>query len=112
MARPKDPKTERIHVRLSPEEHSELMEAAKREAMTLPEYLRMSGLKRRPPSTLLDRDAQREIWKQVSGIARNINQITIRANQLIFVPGELENIQREVQNLTLALLECAGKKIK
>ena len=48
----------------------------------------------------LDREFQKQIWKQVSGIGRNINQIAFKLNSGSETPpGEFKAILEEIKGL-------------
>ena len=97
-------------VRLSPDESRLVDSAASQLGLTPASYLRHLGTSRKLPKTgKIDRDAQREIWKQVSGMARNLNQITIRANSLQLQPGELKELSGGINRLLEQIKELSGE---
>ena len=110
MPRPRNPRAVRLQTRFSPQEMQELEEAAKREAVTVCEYLRQAALKRRQRASLLDRDAQREIWRQVSGAARNINQITKKVNASNLMNEDVSALRAELQQIIDSMMVVTGKK--
>lgn len=112
MARPKkdDPRNTRYVVRFSPEEAEKLTEAAAKEGVSIATYMRRASLGRKPPGGRLDRDSQREIWRQVAGVARNVNQIARAANAGALKPGELERLTDEVRGLTAHVLALTGRE--
>ena len=64
-------------------------------------FLRDVGLdKRMRTAGKLDREFQKQIWKQVSGIGRNINQIAFKLNSgSEAYPGEFKAILEEIKEL-------------
>jgi hypothetical protein len=74
--RPPTHRTEQIRVRLSKEELDTITSNAKIASLKPATYLRHLGMRRHISNGKLDRDTQTEIWRQIAGIARNINQIT------------------------------------
>ena len=110
MPRPRDPRTVRVQTRFSPEEMQEVEAAAKRDAVTVCEYLRQTALKRRHRASFIDRDAQREIWRQVSGAARNINQITKKVNTSTVMEEDVSALRAELQQIIDSMMVVAGKR--
>jgi len=74
--RPPTYRTEQIRMRLSKEELEKIRENSKEAALTPVAYVRRIALRKHISHGKLDRDTQTGIWRQISGIARNINQIT------------------------------------
>ena len=64
-------------------------------------FLRDIGLgKRMRAEGKLDREFQKQIWKQVSGIGRNINQIAFKLNSgNETYPGDFKAILEEIKGL-------------
>jgi len=91
-------------VRLSPSESRIIDDASAQLAITPASYLRHLGINKKLPTIgRISRDSQREIWKQVSGMARNVNQIAIKANTLRLKPGELEDLKNSIDRLLLKI---------
>ena len=108
---PKDaPRNTRYVVRFSPEEAEKLTQAAAQEGISVATFMRRAALGRKAPSGRLDRDSQREIWRQVSGVARNVNQLARAANAGALKPGELEQLTEAVRGLTARVLALAGRE--
>jgi hypothetical protein len=106
VARPRDPRNLRIQLRVTSAELAQLQELATRYALPLPELLRLRTLSELPRTSLLDRDAQREIWRQVAGMARNINQLTKNAHSGQHIPSEeLVRLSVSVDKLREAIME-------
>jgi len=99
-----------VQTRFSPDELAEVEEAARKEAVTVCEYLRQTALKRKLRTSFLDRDAQREIWKQVAGAARNINQIAKRVNTSSVQSIDFVELQKQLQRIIDSMMIANGKK--
>ena len=98
-------------VRLTPDESKLIDESAAHLGLTPASYLRHLGTNKRLPRTgKLDRDAQRELWKQVAGMARNMNQITIKANSLDLKKGELESLSLSIESLMKKIQELSNER--
>ena len=100
------PQTNRIIqrvVRLSPEEDKAVKAAAEQAGFnTQASYLRSLALKRRQTQSVsrLDRDLQKQIWKQIAGMGRNLNQIAFKMNSDVFVyPDEIKRLESEINAL-------------
>ena len=73
--RPPSHRIKHINVSLTVEEYHKIKENAKLCSMTPTTYMRLVSLRKQVTEGKLDRDAQRHIYRQISGIANNINQI-------------------------------------
>ena len=101
------PQTNRIIqrvVRLSPEEDKALGAAAEQAGFnTQASYLRSLALKQRGEArtiSRIDRDMQKQIWKQVAGMGRNLNQIAFKMNSEVFVyPEEVKRLESQISAL-------------
>ena len=101
------PQTNRIIqrvVRLSPEEDKALGAAAELAGFnTQASYLRSIALKQRGEArtiSRIDRDMQKQIWKQVAGMGRNLNQIAFKMNSEVFVyPEEIKRLESQISAL-------------
>jgi hypothetical protein len=72
--------------------------------------LRLAALKKLPRRRgNLEAETAREIWQQVSGMARNVNQLTKIAHAGKLKAGELEALGASVQALVMWVMEAAGK---
>lgn len=95
------PRPHRVNVRLSPEEYSQVAQHSTELAITPAEYLRrLSTKKQLPRRGVLDRDAQRQIWREIHAIGNNINQLTHNSNKGLPVSTEhLALLKEEFQNM-------------
>lgn len=109
MARPRTDRTTQRVVRLTAEEDQQLSIQAAELGLTPAAFLRLAALKKLPKRRgALDRDAQKELWRQVAGMARNVNQLTKYAHSGKLRPGELEGLTREFRALVQLVLGMAG----
>ena len=109
MARPRTDRTHQRVVRLTDEEDQQLSASAAELGLSPAAFLRRAALKKLPRRRgVLDRDAQKAVWSQVAGMARNLNQLTKYAHSGKLKPGELEGLTRELQVLVRQVLEMAG----
>jgi hypothetical protein len=98
-------------VRLTTEEDQQVTASAADLGLTPAAFLRLSALKklpRRRGGAVLDRETQKELWKQVAGMARNLNQLTKYAHTGKLRPGELDEVTRALQTLVGLVLDMAG----
>ena len=110
MARPKTHRTEQRVVRLTAEEDALVKTQATELGLSPAAFLRLSALKKLPRRQgVLAPETAREIWQQVSGMARNVNQLTKIAHAGKLKSGELEAMTKEVQALVTWVMEAAGK---
>ena len=111
MARPRTDRSIQRVVRLTAEEDQMVTSQAQEVGLTSATYLRQAGLKklpRRRGNGVLDPETQREVWKQVSGMARNLNQLTKYAHSgTLEGEGELGRLRTQVQELVRWVLEAA-----
>lgn len=111
MARPRTDRTTQRVVRLTAEEDQQVAASAAELGLSPAAFLRLAGLKkfpRRRSGAVLDRDAQKEVWRQVAGMARNVNQLTKYAHSGKLRPGEIEGLARELRVLVRLVMEMAG----
>ena len=109
MARPRtDRRIQRV-VRLTAEEDQMVTNQAQELGVSPSAYLRQAGLKklpRRRGNGVLDPEVQRDVWKQVSGMARNLNQLTKHVHSGALKEGELEGLRGEVGALVRWVIEA------
>ena len=109
MARPRTDRTIQRVVRLTVEEDQMVTSQAQEVGLTASAYLRQAGLKklpRRRGGGVLDPEVQREVWRQVSGMARNLNQLTKHVHSGAVREGDLEGLKGEVQALVRWMTEA------
>ena len=109
MARPKTDRTIQRVVRLTSDEDKLLASQAQELGISPSAYLRQAGLKklpRRRGNGVLDPEVQREVWKQVSGMARNLNQLTKHVHSGAVKEGEIEGLRGEVGALVRWVMEA------
>ncbi len=110
MARPRTDRTTQRVVRLTAEEDAQVSAQAQELGLTAAAFLRLSALKKLPRRTgVLDPEVAREIWRQVSGVARNVNQLTKIAHAGKLKADELERLTKEVQALVRWAMEAAAR---
>ena len=115
MARPRTDRTVQRVVRLTLEEDQQLATSAAELGLTPAAFLRLAALKklpRRRGGAILDRETQKELWKQVAGMARNLNQLTKYAHTGKLRPGELAEVTTALQTLVRLVLDMAGGRGK
>lgn len=78
--RPPSHRTKQIRLRLTEQEYEKIATHAKQMSLTPTSYLRKVGLRERVIPGKFDLNAQREIFRQVRGIANNVQQIVRGAN--------------------------------
>lgn len=98
-------RSHRIHLRLNDNERAILEERARIFNIDAPTALRLLITGYTPPAGRFDRDAQRHIWRQVRGVAVDVNQIARRASA---TREELAGVRAEVARLVATLRELAG----
>ena len=111
MARPRTNRTHQRVVRLTADEDRQLATAAAETGLSPAAVLRLAGLRKLPRqrgSAVIDREAQRELWKQVSGMARNLNQLTKHAHSGQLRPGELDGLRDEMRAVVQIFFKLAG----
>ena len=109
MARAKTDRTIQRVVRLSEAEDTHVSTHAAELGLTPAAYLRLTGLKKLPRRHgVLDREIQKELWKQVTGMARNMNQLTRYAHSGNLQVGELEGLASEIRRLMAQVMAMAG----
>ena len=109
MGRPRTERTEQRVVRLTAEEDALVAAQAAELGLTPAAFLRLAGLRKLPRRRgALDPEMAREIWRQVSGVARNVNQLARHAHMGNLQPGELEGLRAEVQALVRWAMEASG----
>ena len=99
------PRPHRVNVRLSPEEYKHVSQVSQELAITPAEFLRrVSTKKPLPRRGAFDRDAQRQIWREIHAIGNNINQIAHNSNMGVPVNKEhLESMREEFQKMVRKL---------
>lgn len=78
--RPLAHRTKQIRLRLTEQEYEKISTHAKQMSLSPTSYLRKVGLRERVIPGKFDLNAQREIFRQVRGIANNVQQIVRGAN--------------------------------
>ena len=109
MARPRTDRTIQRVVRLTSDVDKLLASQAQELGISPSAYLRQAGLKklpRRRGNGVPDPEVQREVWKQVSGMARNLNQLTKHVHSGAVKEGEIEGLRGEVQVLVRWVMEA------
>ena len=110
MARPRTDRTHQRVVRLSAEEDAQLAAQATELGLSPAAFLRLAALKKLPRrSGILSPETAREIWQQVSGMARNVNQLTKYIHGGKVSAGELERLAKEVQALLRWVMEASAR---
>jgi len=110
MGRPKTGRTTQRVVRLSEPEDAAVNAQARELGLTPAAFLRLAALRKLPRRRgLLEPETAREIWQQVSGMARNVNQLTKYAHAGKLKPGEVESLGQSVQALVKWVMEAAGR---
>ncbi len=110
MARPRTDRTTQRVVRLTTEEDLQVSAQAQELGLTAAAFLRMAALKKLPRRKgVLDPETAREIWRQVSGVARNVNQLTKIAHAGKLKAEEVERLTKEVQALVRWAMEAAAR---
>jgi hypothetical protein len=96
-------------VRLTAEEDRQLAAQADELGLSPAAFLRLAAGKKLPRRRgALDRETQKELWKQVAGMARNLNQLTKYAHTGQLRPGELDEVTRSLQTLVRLVLDMGG----
>ena len=110
MGRPRTDRSCQRVVRLTAEEDAQVSAQATELGLTAAAFLRLSALKQLPRRKgVLDPETAREIWRQVSGVARNVNQLTKYAHAGKLKPGELEGLRADVQALVRWAMGAAAR---
>ncbi len=99
MARPRTDRTERIYIRLTPEEKDVIESKAGALGLTGADWLRRTGLEKKLPGGKLDAEARRHMLAQLVGMARNMNQLTALAHRSHVDAGGLDDIRVAVEEL-------------
>jgi hypothetical protein len=101
-------------IRYSEQEYEHVKKQADKTGLTVASFLREISLENEPRRRgILDRDAERDIWKQVAGLGRNFNQITKRVNMSgveSISNEEMGQLAEAIHRITDAILELSGKK--
>ena len=111
MARPRTNRTHQRVVRLTADEDRQLAASAAETGLSPAAFLRLAGLRKLPRQrarAVIDRETQKEIWKQVSGMARNLNQLTKHAHSGQLRPGELDGLRDELRAVVQIFFKLAG----
>lgn len=113
MARPKSPpeqiRARTIGVRVNPVELADLETKAQAAGVTVTEWLRLAGLRRRAPAGVVPA-INREAWVELARLAANLNQLARAANegQTVTVNEQLlSRLMDQVQALRRGLLGVA-----
>ena len=110
MGRPRTDRSRQRVVRLSVEEDAQIMAQATELGLTAAAFLRLSALKKLPRRKgVIEPETAREIWRQVSGVARNVNQLTKIANAGKLKADEVERLTEEVRGLVRWAMEVARR---
>ena len=110
MARPRTDRITQRVVRLTAEEDAQVSAQAQELGLTAAAFLRLAALKKLPRRKgVLDPKTAREIWRQVSGVARNVNQLTKIAHAGKLKADELERLTKEVHALVRWAMEAAAR---
>ena len=110
MTRPRTDRTHQRVVRMNAEEDALVSAQAAELGLTPAAFLRLAALKKLPRRRgILEVETGREIWSQVSGMARNVNQLTKMAHAGKLKSGELEALGASVQALVKWVMEAAGR---
>ena len=101
----------RVSLRLNDDEDACLDARARAFGVTKPKALRLLISGYEPPVGRIERDAQRHIWRQVRGVAVNVNQVARRCNvegAAAVTREEIVELRREVSRLVTTIRELAG----
>ena len=111
MGRTRTDRTVQRVVRLTTAEDEQVSRQAAEVGLTAAAFLRKAGLRTLPRRQgVLDRDMQKEVWRQVAGMARNLNQLTKYAHEGGSVRGgDLAAISGDVRALLGQILEWGGR---
>ena len=111
MGRTRTDRTVQRVVRLTTAEDEQVSRQAAEFGLTAAAFLRKAGLRTLPRRQgVLDRDMQKEVWRQVAGMARNLNQLTKYTHEGGAVGGDaLEALRIEVRGLVGQILEWSGR---
>ena len=96
-----------VPIRVSPEERTQLYEAAKRFSVSLSEFVRRAALKLRMPAAAAP-EVNRETYRELCRIGNNVNQLMRAVNEGRvgqvdpILLGELRDLVKEVG------LQCLG----
>ncbi len=107
-------RSKQVCVKMTEEEFLRVKDTADYLGLTEAAWMRQAALL--PPSggnATLTRAAEREIWKQIAGVGRNVNQIAHRVNRdgaQQLRPGELERLREEVHGAMAFVRQLAGKE--
>jgi len=110
MGRAKTGRTTQRVVRLSEQEDAAVNAQATELGLTPAAFLRLAALRKLPRRRgILEPETAREIWQQVSGMARNVNQLTKYAHAGKFKDGELAALGGAVQALVKWVMEATAR---
>jgi len=88
-------KTERIEMRLTPDEKTKIVNNSVKAKMTISEYLITTGLNK---EIVVIEDLDKVVT-QLRKIGNNINQLTKLANSRIITCVELEGVKKELETI-------------
>lgn len=108
--RPRTNRTKHLFLRLTPEELEQITANATRMSLKPTTYLRKVGLRERVIPGKFDLNAQREIFRQVRGIANNVQQIVrgantyknLRQQDIVFLKEQLQKAVELFTDLTMS----------
>ncbi len=110
MGRARTDRTVQRVVRLSLDEDKIVSENAQELGLTPASFLRLASIKKLPRrSGMLDIEIQKDMWRQISGMARNINQLSKYAHTGMLKPGELEGATSDIRELMRRVMEMSGR---
>jgi hypothetical protein len=110
MGRARTDRTVQRVVRLSLDEDKIVSENAQELGLTPASFLRLASIKKLPRrSGMLDIEIQKDMWRQISGMARNINQLSKYAHTGMLKPGELEGATSDIRELMRRVMEMYGR---
>ena len=92
-------KTDRIEIRVTPEEKTLLVSKSKLANMTLSEYLIEQGLRK----DIIVIEGLPKMFTELNGIGNNINQLTHLANSRATNCVDLEGTKKELQKIWQSL---------
>ena len=101
----------RVSLRLDEDEYRCLAARADAFGCDVPTALRLLIAGYEPPVGRIERDAQRHIWRQVRGVAVNVNTIARRCTRegaAAVTRWEITALRAEVSRLVATIRELAG----
>lgn len=102
-----------VPIRVSPEERTQLMDAAKRFHVSLSEFVRRAALKLRMPPAAAP-EVNRETYRELCRIGNNVNQLMRAVNEGRVgqvdpqILAELRNLVKEVGLQCLGVVRAGG----